>query len=221
MPSRTCRIRAMPKCSRAVASGRRPSDFTTANSGYSFHAGRRHLRDHRRTPAGKWSEPHLVQAGNGLIDPCPCGMTTARPIWFTPTPDREPASSTCCGSARWRPRLAVAGRRAMVFHDPRGTHARRPEISEEGRLVLHSRAGRRRQTGWQIVLRSRNIYGPYEDKIVLEQGSTAINGPHQGALVDRRTANGGSCISRTRVRTGGSCICSRSMAGRLAVDGRD
>jgi len=38
------------------------------------------------------------------------------------------------------------------------------------------------------VLRSRNIYGPYEDKIVLEQGSTAINGPHQGALVD--LANG-------------------------------
>ena len=39
-------------------------------------------------------------------------------------------------------------------------------------------------TGWQTVLRSRNIYGPYERKIVLEQGSTAINGPHQGALVD-------------------------------------
>ena len=39
-------------------------------------------------------------------------------------------------------------------------------------------------TGWQTVLRSRSIYGPYERKIVLEQGSTQINGPHQGALVD-------------------------------------
>ena len=38
--------------------------------------------------------------------------------------------------------------------------------------------------GWQTVLRSRNIYGPYERRIVLEQGSTNINGPHQGALVD-------------------------------------
>lgn len=38
--------------------------------------------------------------------------------------------------------------------------------------------------GWQTVLRSRNIYGPYERKIVLERGSTDINGPHQGALVD-------------------------------------
>jgi beta-xylosidase/polygalacturonase len=39
-------------------------------------------------------------------------------------------------------------------------------------------------TGWQTVLRSRNIYGPYERRIVLEKGSTNINGPHQGALVD-------------------------------------
>ena len=39
-------------------------------------------------------------------------------------------------------------------------------------------------TGWQTVLRAKNIYGPYERRIVLEQGSTNVNGPHQGALVD-------------------------------------
>ena len=38
--------------------------------------------------------------------------------------------------------------------------------------------------GWQTILRSNSIYGPYERKVVLEQGTTAINGPHQGALVD-------------------------------------
>ena len=38
--------------------------------------------------------------------------------------------------------------------------------------------------GWQTVLRAKNIYGPYERRIVLEQGSTNVNGPHQGALVD-------------------------------------
>ena len=38
--------------------------------------------------------------------------------------------------------------------------------------------------GWQTVLRSKNIYGPYEKKVVLETGSTAINGPHQGAMID-------------------------------------
>ena len=38
--------------------------------------------------------------------------------------------------------------------------------------------------GWQTILRSKNIYGPYEKKVVLETGSTTVNGPHQGALVD-------------------------------------
>lgn len=38
--------------------------------------------------------------------------------------------------------------------------------------------------GWQTVLRSKNIYGPYEHKIVLQKGNTNINGPHQGGLVE-------------------------------------
>ncbi len=42
--------------------------------------------------------------------------------------------------------------------------------------------------GWQTVLRAKNIYGPYEKKVVLETGSTDVNGPHQGAIVD--TPNG-------------------------------
>ncbi|MDI3409853.1 family 43 glycosylhydrolase [Bacillus sonorensis] len=41
--------------------------------------------------------------------------------------------------------------------------------------------------GWQTVLRSRTIYSPYEDRIVLHQGNSAINGPHQGGLVELDT----------------------------------
>ncbi|MGN8072625.1 glycoside hydrolase family 43 protein [Mucilaginibacter sp. 22184] len=39
-------------------------------------------------------------------------------------------------------------------------------------------------TGYETALRSKSIYGPYERKIVLEQGKTRINGPHQGGLVE-------------------------------------
>ncbi len=39
-------------------------------------------------------------------------------------------------------------------------------------------------TGWQMAARSKNIYGPYEHKIVLHQGDSPINGPHQGGLVE-------------------------------------
>jgi beta-xylosidase len=40
------------------------------------------------------------------------------------------------------------------------------------------------EKGWQTILRSKSIFGPYEKKVVLEKGSTSINGPHQGSLVD-------------------------------------
>ncbi len=42
-------------------------------------------------------------------------------------------------------------------------------------------------TGWQLVLRSKHIYGPYERKVVMDQGATTVNGPHQGAWVDTRS----------------------------------
>jgi len=42
-------------------------------------------------------------------------------------------------------------------------------------------------TGWQSVFRSKNIYGPYEDQVVLQQGKTNINGPHQGGFVSTQT----------------------------------
>ena len=38
--------------------------------------------------------------------------------------------------------------------------------------------------GWQLALRSRAPFGPYESKTVMAQGNSDINGPHQGALVD-------------------------------------
>ena len=48
------------------------------------------------------------------------------------------------------------------------------------------------ERGWQTILRSKNIYGPYEKKVVLEKGSTPINGPHQGAWID--LPNGGMVV---------------------------
>jgi beta-xylosidase len=45
-------------------------------------------------------------------------------------------------------------------------------------------------TGSQAVLRSRNIYGPYEHRVVLTEDSTAINGPHQGGYVETPEGEG-------------------------------
>ena len=38
-------------------------------------------------------------------------------------------------------------------------------------------------TGWQSCLRSEHVFGPYAYKIVMHQGDSAVNGPHQGGWV--------------------------------------
>lgn len=44
--------------------------------------------------------------------------------------------------------------------------------------------------GWQSCLRSHSIYGPYEYRIVMHQGTTDITGPHQGGYVESPDGHG-------------------------------
>ncbi len=137
-------------------------------------------------PAGAWSEPHLLLAGRGLIDPCP--------FW-----DDDGQAYLVHAYARSRSGLKdkihvrpmspdatrTIGEGKVVFEEPeRHPYMEGPKVhKKEGWYYIFAPAGGVPQ-GWQAVLRSREIYGPYEDRIVLEKGSTAINGPHQGALME-------------------------------------
>ena len=38
--------------------------------------------------------------------------------------------------------------------------------------------------GYQLALRSASLFGPYERQVVLQQGTTQVNGPHQGGWVE-------------------------------------
>jgi beta-xylosidase len=76
----------------------------------------------------------------------------------------------------------------MVFdgHDRQPTVEGPKFYKRNGYYYIFAPAGGVEE-GWQLVLRSKNIYGPYEEKIVLAQGKTRINGPHQGAWVETQT----------------------------------
>ena len=43
--------------------------------------------------------------------------------------------------------------------------------------------------GWQLVLRSKNVYGPDDFRVVMDKGDSPINGPHQGGWVDDVAGN--------------------------------
>jgi beta-xylosidase len=140
---------------------------------------------------GKWSEPHLLQAGKGLIDPCPLWDDDGKAYLVHAYAGSRAGIKDqlrVCPMTPDGSRLLDKGE--IIFQQPE----KHPTIEgpkflkKDGWYYVFAPAGGV-VTGWQIALRSKNIYGPYEDRIVLEQGGTAINGPHQGALVD--TADGG------------------------------
>lgn len=141
-------------------------------------------------PAGLWSEPHLLQAGRGLIDPCPLWDDDGKAYLVHAYAGSRAGIKhrlRVCPMAPDASRLLGEGQ--IVFHEPeKHPTLEGPKfLKKDGWYYILAPAGGV-ETGWQVVLRSKNIYGPYEDKIVLAQGSTEINGPHQGALVD--TADG-------------------------------
>jgi beta-xylosidase len=135
-------------------------------------------------PAGAWSEPHLVQAGRGLIDPCPLWDDDGRAYLVHAYAESR---SGIKHVLRVRP-MAPDGSRLLgegkiIFHDPeRQPTLEGPKFLKRGGYYYILAPAGGVETGWQLVLRSRNVYGPYEERVVLEQGSTPVNGPHQGAL---------------------------------------
>ncbi|MGH7952700.1 MAG: glycoside hydrolase family 43 protein [Limisphaerales bacterium] len=142
-------------------------------------------------PAGKWSEPHLIQEGKGLIDPCPLWDDDGQ-AYLVHAYSRS--RSGISHILRMRPMspdgAQLLGEGEIVFHEPEKhpTMEGPKFLKRDGWYYILAPAGGV-ENGWQVALRSKNIYGPYEDKIVLEQGSTNVNGPHQGALVDAADGN--------------------------------
>jgi hypothetical protein len=141
---------------------------------------------------GPWEPPTLVQEARGWIDPCPL-FDDDGSVWLVHAWAKSRAGFNGVLTMR---RLSSDGRRILG----EGTTAfeggtRHPTIEgpkiykRDGWYYIFAPAGGV-TSGWQVVLRSRHVLGPYEDKVVLEQGTTAVNGPHQGAWVE--TAGGES-----------------------------
>ena len=142
-----------------------------------------------KNPAGKWSEPVLVKAGKGLIDPCPLWDEDGKAYLVSAFAGSRAGFKSVLVVSQMKPdgtRLLDEG--VMVFDG----HAAHPTVEgpkfykRNGYYYIFAPAGGV-ATGWQLVLRSKKIYGPYDEKIVLAQGKTPVNGPHQGAWVTTPT----------------------------------
>ena len=140
-----------------------------------------------RDPRGKWSEPVLVKAGKGLIDPSPLwdddGKVYLAHAWAA---SRSGLNSIITVSEMNAEGTACISGEVMVFDGNRDGHhtVEGAKIyKRNGYYYIFAPAGGV-ATGWQLVMRADNIYGPYEARNVMDQGNSDINGPHQGAWID-------------------------------------
>ena len=142
-----------------------------------------------KDPAGEWSKPLLIAEGRGWIDPCPLWDDDGNAyLVHAFAGSRAGIKSIIVVKKMNREGTKLLDDGVIVFdgHDADPTVEGPKFMKRDGYYYIFAPAGGV-ATGWQLVLRSKNIYGPYEKKIVLAQGKSTVNGPHQGALVDTST----------------------------------
>jgi beta-xylosidase len=138
---------------------------------------------------GPWSEPVLVEAGKGLIDPCPLWDDNGKTYLVHALAGSRAGIKSVIIVKEMNTKGTKTTTDGVIVYDG---HAFDPTIEgpkfykRNGYYYIFAPAGGV-STGWQLVLRSKSVYGPYERKVVMDQGPGTVNGPHQGAWVNIQT----------------------------------
>lgn len=138
-----------------------------------------------KDPEGEWEEPVLVEEGKGLIDPAPLWDDDGKAYLSHAYAGSRAGIKSILVVKPMNPEgTKTVGSGKIVFdgHENHPTVEGSKFYKRNGYYYIFAPAGGV-STGWQLILRSKDPYGPYEEHISLEQGNTNINGPHQGAWV--------------------------------------
>lgn len=143
-----------------------------------------------KDPFGTWSEPVNIRPGAGWIDPCPFWDEDGRAYLVAGVAKSRIGYKSVLHMIEMQPDgMGLIGEAKVVFDgnlNEQETIEGPKLYKRNGWYYIFAPAGGVK-TGWQTVLRSKNIFGPYEYRVVMRQGDTSINGPHQGAWVDTVT----------------------------------
>ena len=142
-----------------------------------------------KDPKGPWTEPVLVKPGKGIIDTCPFWDEDGKVYMVHAYAGSRAGLKSIISICELNTDATKAITQSRIVFDGHEAHqtCEGPKLYKRGDYyyIFHPAGGV--PTGWQVVLRSQNIYGPYEWKKVLAQGNSPVNGPHQGAWVDTPT----------------------------------
>ncbi|WP_207533937.1 glycoside hydrolase family 43 protein [Desertivirga arenae] len=142
-----------------------------------------------KNPAGPWSAPVMVAEGKGLIDPCPLWDEDGKVYLVHAYAGSRAGVKSIIAVRQLNAEGTKAIDESVLVYDGHETDVtiEGPKLyKRNGFYYIFAPAGGV-PTGWQLVLRSKSIYGPYERKVVMAQGKSTVNGPHQGAWVSTQT----------------------------------
>ena len=143
-----------------------------------------------KDPFGEWSEPVNIRPGAGWIDPCPFWDDDGNAYLVAGVAKSRIGYKSVLHIVRMRPDgMGIFGDEVKIFDGNENDQItiEGPKMyKRNGYYYIFAPAGGVK-TGWQTILRSKNPFGPYEYKVVLRQGDSLVNGPHQGAWVDTIT----------------------------------
>ena len=143
-----------------------------------------------KNPAGPWEPLVRVKDSKGWIDTCPFWDDDGQAYLIHAFAGSRARVPNVLDVNRMSPdgaRLLDDGKRVVDGLAANYTTVEGPKLYKRNGYYYVMAPGGGVSAGYQIVFRSRNIYGPYESKVVLAQGKTAVNGPHQGGWVQTQT----------------------------------
>ena len=142
-----------------------------------------------KDPFGKWDTLTLIKQARGWIDPCPLWDDDGKAYLVHAFAKSRAGINGILIINRMSPDGKILIDDGVLIFDGNINH---PTIEgpkfykRNGYYYIMAPAGGV-STGWQMALRSKSVWGPYEDKIVMHQGSTSVNGPHQGGWVETQS----------------------------------
>jgi beta-xylosidase len=142
-----------------------------------------------KNAAGPWSNPTLVYPGKGLIDPCPLWDDGGKVYLVHAFAGSRAGIKSIIVVNKLNAdgtKVMDAGKIVYDGHEKDQTIEGPKFYKRNGYYYIFAPAGGV-STGWQLILHAKNIHGPYERKVVMHQGSTTVNGSHQGAWVTTQT----------------------------------
>ncbi len=153
-----------------------------------------------KDPAGPWEPLVLVKQAKGWIDTCPLWDENGKAYLvhgFAKSRSGINNALDICRMASDGKSLLDEGTRMFdggttdstarptgTPTDGKYTTVEGPKFYKRNGFYYVMAPGGGVGPGYQIVFRSKNVLGPYESRVVLDRGSTNVNGPHQGGWVD-------------------------------------